>query len=107
MLQPTLAACLRYDLLKSVAGTTVTVGGVKRLSLAKVGTHAALYRVALADKTGGKEVPVDNDFLFVAKSRTVFFTSVVAPAALESQLGAFEKRIAAHPRQGREGLIDR
>ncbi len=78
MLQPGLEGCLRFDLFKSV-GTAATVGAATRLTLPKVGSHTAAYRVAVLYKVSGKQVPIDSDFLFLAQRRTVFFVSVVAP----------------------------
>ncbi len=94
LLQPKLAACLKYDLLKSVGGTNVTIGSVKRLRVAKVGTHAALFRVALAVKSGTSTAGVDSDFLFVGRHRTDYFVNLVFPQPLERQIVALENRIA-------------
>lgn len=94
MLQPKLGACLRYDLLKSIGGTGVKIGRVRRLELAKVGSHAALFRVTLAVRDGKSTVGVESDFMFLGKSRTDSFVNIVAPQSLESQLPALENEIA-------------
>jgi len=94
ILQPKLATCLKYDLFKSVGGTNVIIGKVTRLDLAKVGTHSALFRVALIYKTGKTGVDVISDFMFLGQGRTEWFVNVVAPASVDSQLVALENRIA-------------
>jgi len=93
MLQPGLEGCLRFDLFKSV-GTAATVGAATRLKLAMVGDHTAAYRVAVLYKVNGKQVPIDSDFLFLAKHRTVYFVSLVAPGIDSSELPSLEQRIA-------------
>lgn len=94
ILQPKLATCLRYDLLKSIGGQGIVLGKVKRLEVAKVGTHAALFRVELAVKSGKSSVVVFSDFMFLGQGRTQFYVNVVAPSSVESQLGSLENRIA-------------
>jgi len=94
MLQPKLATCLKYDLLKSVGRNGVIIGKVTRLTVPKAGTHAALFRVSLSVKNGSKAVGVDSDFLYVSQQRTVFFVNIVLPESLESQLTPFEQKLA-------------
>jgi len=94
ILQPKLGTCLKYDLLKSIGGQGIVFGQVKRLTLPKVGTHAAAFRVELAVKSGKTSVVVFSDFMFLAQGRTQFYVNLVAPSNVESQLPALESRIA-------------
>ncbi len=94
MLTPLLPACLRYDIAKSAPTSSLTVGAVKQLAVAKVGSNAAAFRIALAYKVGKREVPVDNDVLFLTQRATVVFVNLIAPHALESELASFESGIA-------------
>jgi hypothetical protein len=95
ILQPRLGTCLRYDLLKSVAGTKgVRIGQVKRLPLPKVATHGAAFRVPLTVQNAGQSVTVDSDVLFLGQGPTAIYLNVVAPDVLGSQLTALEERLA-------------
>jgi hypothetical protein len=94
MLQPKLATCLKYDLEKSIGGSNVSIGGVARVAVAKAGSHASLFRVALKVKNGKSLVDVDSDFMFISQQRTQFFVNVVFPASLASQLVSLENTIA-------------
>ena len=95
VLQPlSLQTCLRFNLLKQVAGQGVTIVGVSQLPVAKAGDGARLYRVTLAAKSSGQTVSVFNDFLFVSKGRSQFFVSIVAPSSEKGQLPSLENHIA-------------
>jgi len=95
VLQPvSLQTCLRFNLLKQVAGQGVTIVGVSQLPLARASGSARLYRVTLEAKSNGQTVSVFNDFLFVSKGRSQFFVSVVAPSSEKGQLPSLENNIA-------------
>ncbi|MEI8105077.1 MAG: hypothetical protein WCH31_04440 [Actinomycetes bacterium] len=94
ILQPKLPTCLKYDLLKSIGGSGSTFTLVKRLPVPALGTHAAIFRVVIAVKSGSTTVSVFADFGFFAKGRTEFFMNVVAPSTDESQLLPLETRLA-------------
>jgi hypothetical protein len=95
MMRPALPSCLQYDLLRSgVVGTDTKVGRVRKLPIAAAGDHVALYRIGLSVKSGGKFVDVDSDFLFLTNGRMQFFVNLIAPSSIESELAAFEARIA-------------
>jgi len=95
VLQPvSLLTCLRFDLLKQVAGQGVTIVGISQLPVAKAGDGAKLYRVTLAVKSNGQTVSVFNDFLFVSKGRSQFFISVVALSTEKGQLPSLENHVA-------------
>jgi hypothetical protein len=89
-LQPKLFTCLRYDLLKSLGGTKVTFLKGKRLDFAKVAERTAVFRLPIVYKNA----TIDFDFLFIGQGRSQFYVNIVAPSVQESQLPAFELRLA-------------
>jgi len=91
---PSLGDCLRYDLIKSIAGQGVTIVGVSQVPVAKAGDHSALFRLTLSVKSGSKVVPVFSDFLYVSQGRAQYFVNVVAPGAIKSELAGLENGIA-------------
>jgi hypothetical protein len=95
ILRPSLPGCLTYDLLRSgLAGAQARIDHVTRLPVVAAGNRIALYRVGLSVATGGRQVGVDSDYLFLTKGRTAFFVNVISPADLASQLSSFENHIA-------------
>ena len=94
LLSPSLADCLRYDLIKSVGGQGVTIVGVSQIPVAKAGDHSALFRVTLSVKSGSKTVPVYSDFLYVSQGRAQYFVNIVAPSAIRAELPSLENGIA-------------
>lgn len=94
LLQPKLGTCIRYALLKSVGGTNVTILEAQRRDFPKLGDSTVHYRAPLGVKSGDKTVSVLSDFILMRKGRTEIYLNVVAPAADEDQLTAFEERIA-------------
>ena len=96
MLQPKLGSCLKFNLLKTLVGSQVDVelGTVTRLPIAKIGTHTALFRVAMAVKSGSSTVGVNSDFLYVSTGRTVFFVSVTSPEPSAKTAQTIETRVA-------------
>jgi hypothetical protein len=95
ILQPKLGACLRYDLLKGIPrGSGIIILQAKRLQFAQVAPRTALYRVPLLAKTGKQTATVYSDFLFLNSGRTQVYMNVIANASLETQLKAFELRLA-------------
>jgi hypothetical protein len=89
-LQPKLLTCLRYDLLKSLGGAKVTFLKGTRLDFAKVAERTAVFRLPIVYQ--GKTI--DFDFLFLGQDRSQFYVNIVAPSVQESQLPAFELRLA-------------
>jgi hypothetical protein len=89
-----LAACLKYDLEKSIAGPTASVTGVAAIPVAKAGDRSILYRATVAVKSGKKTVPVYSDFLFVSKDRSQFFVNIVSPGSMKTELPSLENGIA-------------
>ncbi len=92
--QPKLFTCLQYDLLKSLAGASVTFLKGKRLDFAKLADRTAVFRVPIAYKMGKQTVVIDSDFLYFGQGRTEIYVNVIAPSVQESQLPAFELRLA-------------
>jgi hypothetical protein len=95
LLQPKLATCVRYDVLKST-GTdpNVKLGFSKRLAFPKVGDVAARYRTTIAYKLGKQTVAVYDDVLMLAKGRTELWLNFVAPSSDEATLELREQEIA-------------
>ena len=94
LLKPKLPTCIKYSLLKSVAGTKVILFPVKVRNLGKFADVSVSYRAPIGYKIGGKTVPVTSDFVFVRKGRTEIYINVTAPSSAEDQLTAFETRLA-------------
>ncbi len=89
-LQPKLFTCLRYDLSKSLGGAKVTFLKGKRLDFAEVAERTAVYRLPIVYQ--GKTI--DFDYLFLGRGRSQIYVNIVAPSVQESQLPAFELRLA-------------
>ncbi len=94
LLQPKLASCIRYALLKSVGGTNVTILAAERQAFPKLGDSTVHYRTPLGVKSGNQTISVLADFILMRKGRTEVYVNVVAPANAEDQLTAFETRIS-------------
>jgi hypothetical protein len=93
-----LLTCLRFNLLKQVAGQGVTIVGVSQLR-GQAGDGAQLYRVTLVVKSNGQTLSVFNDFLFVSKGRSQFFVSVVAPSSEKGRCPSGEPHRQGAPRR--------
>jgi hypothetical protein len=90
IVQPKLATCLKYDLLKSNVPKGTVFGRVEQLNRVRVGTHAMLFRVPFVYQ----KAPIIADFMFLSQGRTLFFVNIVAPGSAASELAALENRIA-------------
>ena len=89
-LQPKLFTCLRYDMSKSLGGAKVTFLKGRRLAFSKVAERTAVFRLPIVYQ--GKTI--DFEFLYLGQGRSQFYVNIVAPSVQESQLPAFELRLA-------------
>lgn len=94
LIQPPLTKCVRYDLLKSVGGTGVELGFAKRLTFPRLASVTVAYRVVISVKSSGQTVHVLDDQILLGQGRAEGFLNVVAPETNQSQLLAFETRLA-------------
>ena len=94
LLKPKLPTCIKYSLFKSVGGTNIDPAPVKARKLGKFAETSVSYRAPIVVKSGGQDVAVLSDFVFLRKGRTEIYINVVAPSSAEKQLNAFETRLA-------------
>ena len=95
LMQPNLATCVKYDVLKSTgADPNVKLGLTKRLDFPRLGDVAVLYRTTIAYTIGKQTVSVYDDTLMLAKSRTALWLNFVAPSSDEGPLELREQEIA-------------
>ena len=95
LLQPKLATCVKYDVLKSTGSDpNIELGLAKRISFPHVGDVAVRYRTTIAYKVGKQTVAVYDDTLMLAKGRTEVWLNFVAPSSDEVTLELREQEIA-------------
>jgi hypothetical protein len=75
-------------------GTGVELGFAKRLTFQKLASVTVAYRVVISVKSSGQTVHVLDDQIMLGQGRAEGFLNVVAPESNQSQLPAFEIRIA-------------
>ena len=95
LLQPALAACVKYDVLKTT-GTdpNVKLGITKRIDFPRLAPVAVLYRTTIGYKVGKQLLTIYSDTLLLSKGRTQLWLNFVAPSSDQGPLELREQQIA-------------